>query len=85
VQTVGPEHVGLGLDYVFDSAELDEYVTKMRHTFPPGFGYDAGIRMVRPEQLPAIVDALLQRGYGDEAVRGILGGNWLRVARRCWR
>ena len=81
VQTVGAEHVGLGLDYVFDQSELDDYVTTMKHTFPEGFGYEAGITMVEPERLPAIVDGLLARGYGDEAIRGILGGNWMRVAR----
>lgn len=85
VQTVGPEHVGLGLDYVFDRQELDEYVTRMRSTFPEGFGYEAGICMVEPERMPLIVEAMLARGYGEEEVRAILGGNWLRVARRVWQ
>lgn len=85
VQTVGPEHVGLGLDYVFDRQELDEYLRKMRSTFPEGLGYEAGICMVEPERLPLIVEAMLARGYGEEAVRAILGGNWLRVARQVWR
>ena len=35
VQLVGPEHVALGLDYVFDSAEMDAYLAEMAHTFPP--------------------------------------------------
>jgi len=51
VQLIGPEHVGLGLDYVFDQVELDDYVTKMAATFPKGMGYDKGIRMVAPEQV----------------------------------
>ena len=85
VQTIGPEHVALGLDYVFDRQELDEYVVKMRHTFPAGFGYEAGIRMVAPEQLTAIVETLLARGYSENNLREILGGNWMRVARQSWR
>lgn len=84
VQTIGPEHVALGLDYVFDQQELDDYVTSMRHTFPPGFGYDAGIHMVAPEQLESIVDVLLRRGYTDEDIRLILGENWMRVGRLVW-
>lgn len=84
VQTIGPQHVGLGMDYIFDRQELEEYLTKMRASFPAGLGYDAGMPMIEPERLPAIVDAMLARGYGDEAVRAILGGNWLRVARQCW-
>ena len=26
VQLIGPDHVGMGLDYVFDMQELDDYV-----------------------------------------------------------
>jgi membrane dipeptidase len=85
VQTIGPEHVALGLDYVFDRQELDEYVVKMRQMFPAGFGYEAGIRMVAPEQLASIVEALLTRGYSEKNLRAILGGNWMRVARQSWR
>lgn len=31
--------------------------------------------------LPKLTDALLQRGYSDSDIRGILGGNTLRVMR----
>src|SRR3546814_5313294 len=51
---VGTQHVGLGLDYVFDNKELDEYVTSSPHIFPPALGYAAGIRMVEPDRIPAI-------------------------------
>src|SRR5690606_14743350 len=54
VNLIGEDHVGLGLDYVFDRAELDDYVKKMAATFPPGMGYDAGLRMVEPERLTDI-------------------------------
>jgi membrane dipeptidase len=85
VQLVGPEHVALGLDYVFDRHELDEFLEKMRATFPPGLGYDEGLEMIAPEQLGAIVDALQSRGYKDADLRAILGGNLLRVARQVWK
>ena len=84
VQLIGPEHVGLGLDYVFDQVELDDYVTKMAATFPKGMGYDKGIRMVAPEQVEPMVERLLQLGYSDAALAGILGGNLMRVARQVW-
>jgi membrane dipeptidase len=38
VGVVGPEHVGVGLDYVFDQDELNEYLEKNRHTFPHAVG-----------------------------------------------
>jgi membrane dipeptidase len=85
VQLVGPEHAGLGLDYVFDRGELDEYLEKMRHTFPAGLGYDHRLEFVAPEQLEALVEALLGRGYTSADVTAILGGNWLRIAREVWR
>jgi membrane dipeptidase len=85
VQLIGAEHVGLGLDYVFDREELDEDIRDHPETYPAGFGYTAGINMVEPERMPLIVEALLQRGYTDTAVRGILGHNNLRIARQVWR
>ncbi len=33
---------------------------------------------------PLIGEALLQHGYSDNDVRGILGGNWVRVLRKAW-
>jgi membrane dipeptidase len=82
---VGAGHVGLGFDYVFDRAELDEYLAKHPDVFPPSDGYESGISMVEPEQLPDLVEQLVVRGYSDEDVHAILGGNHLRVARRVWK
>jgi membrane dipeptidase len=82
---VGARHVGLGFDYVFDRAELDEYLANHPDIFPPSDGYAAGIGMVEPEQVPEVVELLLQKGYADEDVSAILGGNHLRVARRVWK
>ncbi len=83
-QLVGPGHVGLGLDYVFDSAEMDAYLAKMRHTFPPGLGYDLGVKMVHPEQLHEIVAILMSLGYADADLAQMLGGNLMRVANEVW-
>jgi membrane dipeptidase len=82
---VGAEHVGLGLDYVFDSKEMDDDILARPDIFPPEKGYRAGLAMIEPERIPAIAEALLKRGYGDADVQGILGHNNLRVARQVWR
>ena len=42
----------LGLDYVFDMEELDDYVKKNPETFPPEGGYADGVKFVLPEQTP---------------------------------
>jgi len=85
IDLVGPEHVGLGLDYVFDRQEMDDFVRDNPQTFPAEEGYAAGIAMVEPEQIPEIVDELARRGHSDDVVRNILGGNLLRVARQVWQ
>lgn len=81
----GPEHVGLGLDYVFDGEEFNEHIRNRPDIFPPEKGYRTGIAMIEPERFPQIAEALLMRGYGDTEVQGILGHNNLRVARQVWR
>jgi membrane dipeptidase len=87
VNLIGPEHVGLGLDYVYDSSEFDGLLAKMPETFPAHLGYAAGMSMpmVEPERIPAIGQALLDLGYPDAAVEGVLGGNLMRVAGQVWK
>jgi membrane dipeptidase len=85
VQLVGPTHVAVALDYVFDLNELEEQVQKMRATFPPGLGYELGARFVAPEQLEQIVGVLQGWGYRDEDLAALLGGNLLRLARTVWK
>jgi len=46
---------------------------------------DGGLGYVPPESYPAVTQALVDRGYRDADIRGILGGNFLRVAARVWR
>jgi membrane dipeptidase len=85
VELVGPQHVGLGLDYVFDQAELVAYKRARPDLFPPERGYRLDTAMIEPERFPIIADALLERGYSDADVQGILGHNSLRVARAVWK
>lgn len=82
---VGADHVGLGLDYIYDRAELDAYVVAHPELFPPAAGYGAGIAMLEPEALPRLADRLLARGHAEATLRAVMGGNWLRVARAVWR
>ena len=84
-QLVGPDHVALGLDYVFDTQELDDYLARMGHSFPAELGYKTGVLMVAPEQLEDIVVILQGWGYSDANLRAILGGNLMRLARTVWR
>jgi membrane dipeptidase len=84
-QLIGPQHVGLGLDYVFDVAELEEFIRKNPETFPASLREPGAYLQVEPERIPVIAEALLRKGYSERDVQGIMGNNNLRVARQVWK
>ena len=84
LELVGPEHVGLGLDYVIDKQELIEYVEGHPDVFPPDKFHDY-LATVEPEQFPEFTELLYQKGYSEQIISGILGGNFLRVAKETWK
>lgn len=85
VQLVGPAHVGIGLDWVYDLPSLIEITARSLDTYPAQ-GYERrDMQIVQPEQLPEVTEGLLKRGYGESDLEDILGGNWLRVARAVWK
>jgi membrane dipeptidase len=86
VELVGPDHVGLGLDVVFDSKALNEWVRKRPEEWPgsdsddwPGFSYTS------PGQTSELAELMLSHGYAEGDVRKILGENFLRVCQAVWR
>jgi membrane dipeptidase len=86
VQLVGPQHVGLGLDSVFDAAPVDEFMRARPDDWPmtqdPNW---PGCRYAQPQQIPQLTQAMLSRGYGERAVLDILGGNYVRVYGSAWQ
>jgi membrane dipeptidase len=81
---VGIEHVGIGLDYIFDQRELNNLSTNAA-MYPPELGYADGIRLVPPEELPALALELRRRGMSEPDVAAVFGGNWLRIAQLVWK
>jgi len=82
---VGPQHVGIALDYAFEVGVLDNLLVEHRAYWPPNEYPPGPVMFIPPAQLPEIVDTMLRRGFGEDAVRGILGENFRRVAARVWR
>ena len=85
IDLVGAEHVGLGLDYVFDRTELEEYVSKNPSLFPAGVDRSRGMGLVEPEAFGEIAEGLARDNLSDAQIRGVLGENWLRIATQVWR
>ncbi len=84
INLVGPEHVGIGLDYVIDKQELIDYIEGHPDVFPPE-KFNDYLAFVEPEQFPEFTELLHQKGYSEQVISGILGGNFLRVAEQVWK
>ena len=86
VQLVGPQHVGLGFDIVFEPAVLNDWMRQRPDEWPgvedPSW---PGVNYVVPEQLAEVVSLMLARSYATADVRAILGGNYERICGDVWK
>ncbi len=87
---VGVDHVGIGTD-LFGGKTLGEAVFRFQFgSLVPGawggYGIDekyvAGFDTVY--HWPNVTRGLVARGFDDQEVQAVLGGNWLRVLERTW-
>ncbi|WP_181009073.1 MULTISPECIES: dipeptidase [unclassified Streptomyces] len=85
VELVGPEHVGVSTDYPFDHDDFNALLAESPELFPDCYTRWGAIEFMPPETLLTVEDALLARGYPDDAATAILGGNFHRVASAVWR
>jgi membrane dipeptidase len=93
---VGMDHVGLGIDYYEGQHGVepdDVAMTRYEHRLatgqwrpeeypPPPYRFPKGIET--PRTLPALTGRLLERGFGEDDVRKVLGLNWMRVYEAVW-
>lgn len=88
VNLVGIDHVGLGPDFMEDMAPdvvqhilngLPAEANQRFATIPPTECFETAAAFGN------ITAALLAHGYSAEAVKKIIGGNWLRLYRQVWR
>ncbi|BBK42262.1 membrane dipeptidase [Allostella vacuolata] len=86
VQMVGWQHVCLGVDHVYYADQMAERRAANPDTFPRG--YPTGSKpasYIQPEDVVQVTAAMLDHGYDEAAVRGILGQNFLDLARKVWK
>jgi membrane dipeptidase len=78
---VGPQHVGLGADYVQNMGGVWDAIRAAKDSsWPDPTGtqlYEGGC--FQPEQLAELVEIMLAHGYSVDVVKGILGTNFRRV------
>jgi membrane dipeptidase len=96
VQLVGPDHVTMGLDFdattfgVMDEDKVEGIYNALVASGawdpsaypPPPYYYPEGMEL--PNTLYNLTGALLARGYSEEDLAKIWGGNWLRVMDEVW-
>jgi len=82
---IGSEHVGLGVDFSFDTESIIRKARSSASQYPSGGGYDKELAFVQPEQVADLANLLLRRGFAASEVEGILGENWLRVTQQVWK
>ncbi len=97
VNLMGVDHVGIGTDmstYAARTREIprDSSILLYRNRHPEVFGvgptdrYDAFPQGL--DSQPKILNltrGLVKRGYSDDDIRKVLGGNWMRVLKEVWR
>jgi membrane dipeptidase len=86
VQLVGPRHVGLGLDIMFDPSAVSDWIRNRVDEWPeakdPSWG---GFNYAMPEQVLELTGVMLDNGYAVEDVTAILGGNYERICSEVWK
>ncbi|REE83919.1 membrane dipeptidase [Paenibacillus taihuensis] len=90
VRLVGVDHVGIGTDWPM--SDVDWSLVYFKEHIAPKLGFAKGdgpsTELVRGlEQYGLFINftrGLVARGYSDEEVGKIIGGNWLRVFEQVW-
>ncbi len=82
-ELLGPRHVGLGTDHVYDAEDMQRYMKSVKS--PESGNYENMVSFFQPEQIEEVVNLMVNAGYLEVDIQQILGGNYLRVATEVWR
>ena len=88
---VGIEHVGVGSDAGIESNDLGsatvlkQLLAKADSRYHVHGQSEIVMGMQGPNRMYELTAALLRRGYTDDQVRLVLGGNWARVLKEVWQ
>ncbi|WNC73611.1 membrane dipeptidase [Thalassotalea psychrophila] len=91
VKLVGVDHVGIATDDQFVMKYVMSFAKKNAHVYQDnGYMFDAFDRGAAGSAelakiLPAVVDVLWERGYTNDDLQKIFGGNVMRVYKQVWK
>ncbi len=84
-ELVGPEHVGMGLDSVYDlKFYIEGFARKNMDRYRTGGYFKGTPQFAGVNVIPRLAALLLASGWSVADVRGFLGENWLRILERIW-
>ena len=83
IELIGPDRVTLGLDFIDNLPEEKLQVLVDDPAYPnPPYTYPEGL--LSASDIPNITSRLLDRGFSEAEVRGIMGENLLDLYNRVW-
>jgi membrane dipeptidase len=83
-ELVGPQHVGIGMDFAVEDEEDYDYFGYDPRFYPrPPWTWPTGLERFFVD-VPNVAAGLRTRGFGENEVNGIMGENFLRVFERIW-
>lgn len=84
LKLVGPSHIGLGLDYVYDTEDLEHAVLARPDLFADVLVDGQKFTFLPPTVLSQIIVHLERRGLSQYEISCICGGNLVRVFSEVW-
>lgn len=86
---VGPEHLGVGSDMDLDGYDdlPPQMQASLRASYKDSYSFREKIDIEgldHPQRMFDLTEGLIRRRYSDEQIRGVLGGNFVRVLGRIW-
>ena len=86
---IGVEHLGICSDidlHGYDDMPADQYAA-LKANYKGSYAFRDKIdidEIAHPKRMFDVTDGLIRRGYSDDHIRGILGGNFQRVLGEIW-
>lgn len=80
VELLGIEHIGVGSDYSFDHEDFNVELATHPEAFSEEYTRYGQLQWVPPEDVVTLPSVLRGRGWGEDAIAAVYGGNFRRVS-----